>query len=48
MADIEGAKELQDVRGNDLLIFNGQWTVQWALDKNENLILTEFSQDIEG
>ncbi len=39
---------VKDVRGNDLLIFNGQWTVQWALDKNPDLILTEFSQDIEG
>ena len=38
---------VKDVRGNDLLIFNGQWSLQWALDKNEGLELTEFSQDIE-
>ena len=37
---------VKDVRGNDLLIFNGQWTVQWAIDKNENLELAEFHQDM--
>lgn len=37
---------VQDVRGNNYLIFNGQWTVQWALDKNEGLEFAEFHQDI--
>ena len=35
---------VQDVRGNNLLIFNGQWTIQWAENKNPDLILTEFNQ----
>ena len=38
---------VKDVRGNDLLIFNGLWSLQWAQEKNEGLELTEFSQDIE-
>ena len=38
---------VRDVRGRDLLIFNGAWTVRWAQEKNEGLILTEFHQDIE-
>ena len=37
---------VKDVRGNDLLIFNGQWTVQWAIDKNKDLELTEFHQEM--
>ena len=38
---------VKDVRGRDLLIFNGAWTVRWAQEKNPDLILTEFHQDIE-
>jgi peptide chain release factor 3 len=38
---------VRDVHGRDLLIFNGGWTVKWALDKNEGLQLREFYQDIE-
>jgi len=38
---------VKDVRDRDLLIFNGAWTIKWALDKNEGLELTEFHQDIE-
>ena len=37
---------VQDVRGNNLLIFNGQWTIQWAENKNPDLILTEFNQKL--
>ena len=38
---------VKDVRGRDLLIFNGAWTIRWAQEKNPDLILTEFHQDIE-
>ncbi|MBQ9412121.1 MAG: peptide chain release factor 3, partial [Oscillospiraceae bacterium] len=37
---------VKDVRERDLLIFNGQWTVRWAVDKNPSLTLTEFYEDI--
>lgn len=37
---------VKDVRGGDLLVFNGQWAVQWAIDKNKNLEITEFNQEI--
>ena len=39
---------VQDVRGRNLLVFNGQWTVRWAMEKNENLLLSEFYEEIEG
>ncbi len=35
---------VQDMRGGDLLIFSGEWSVQWALDKNPGLQLNEFHQ----
>ena len=38
---------VKDVHDRDLLIFNGAWTIKWAMDKNEGLELTEFHQDIE-
>lgn len=38
---------IKDVKGNDLLIFDGNWAIQWALDKNPDLVLSEFSKDIE-
>ena len=38
---------VKDVRGRDLLIFNGPWTIRWAQEKNPGLELTEFHQDIE-
>ena len=38
---------VKDVRGGDLLIFNGSWAVRWAEEKNPGLILTEFHQDIQ-
>ena len=31
---------VKDVRGRDLLIFNGAWTVRWAQEKNPDLILS--------
>ena len=38
---------VQDVRGRNLLVFNGQWTVRWAEEKNEALKLSEFYEDIQ-
>ena len=37
---------VKDVRGNDLLIFNGDWTVQWALNKNPGLELGDFNKEL--
>ena len=38
-------KWVQDFRGNNLLLFTAQWNVQWALDKNPQLRLREFSEN---
>jgi len=38
---------VKDVRGGDLLIFNGAWALRWAQEKNPALTLTEFHQDIQ-
>ena len=35
---------VQDFRGNYLLIFPGVWAINWALDKNPGLTLTEFDE----
>ena len=36
---------VRDVRERDLLIFNGQWTVRWAEEKNPGLKLAEFHEE---
>ena len=36
---------VQDFRGNNLLVFGGQWSIRWAEEKNPGLILREFKQD---
>ena len=38
-------KWVQDFKGNDLLVFTSEWNIKWALDKNEGLILEEFSKE---
>ena len=35
---------LQDFRGNYLLLFPGNWAVDWALDKNPDLRLADFDE----
>jgi len=35
-------KWVQDVRGNDFLIFSGNWAVNWATDKNPSLEIEEW------
>ena len=39
---------VKDIKGNDLLIFNGNWAIKWAQDKNPDLKLREFHKDIES
>ena len=38
-------KWVKDVRENDLLIFTSEWNIRWALEKNEGLVLEEFSKE---
>ena len=38
-------KWVQDFKGNNLLLFTAEWNVRWALDKNPNLRLREFSEN---
>ena len=37
-------KKVQDVRGGKLLLFTNSWSIQWALDHNEGLVLSEFGK----
>ena len=37
-------RRVVDVRGNSLLIFPGTWAVNWALQNNEGLELSEFNR----
>ena len=43
-------KWVQDFRGHNLLIFNNEWSIRWAEQKNPGLTLAEFStnQDNEA
>lgn len=38
-------KWVQDFKGNNLLIFTSEWNINWALEKNDGLILEEFSRN---
>jgi peptide chain release factor 3 len=38
-------KWVQDFKGNNILIFTSEWNINWALEKNEGLILEDFSKD---
>lgn len=38
-------KWVQDFKGQDLLLFTSDWTVRWALDKNEGLALSSFNKE---
>ncbi|MBQ2718576.1 MAG: peptide chain release factor 3, partial [Clostridia bacterium] len=37
-------KWVKDVRERDLLIFTGEWSIRFALENNEGLVLTEFAK----
>ena len=36
---------VQDFQGRDLLLFNNEWSIRWAEQKNEGLELSEFSRN---
>ena len=38
-------KRITDIKGNPLLLFVNSWSVGMVLDRNEGLVLTEFSKD---
>ena len=38
-------KWVQDFKGNNILIFTSEWNINWALEKNEGLILEDFNKD---
>ena len=38
-------KWVQDFKGNNLLLFTSEWCINWALQKNEDLVLREFNRD---
>lgn len=38
-------KIIQDLKGNNLLLFTSYWSINWALDHNEGLELREFGTD---
>ena len=37
-------KKIQDMRGNYLLLFTSLWSIDWALEHNDGLILEEFGK----
>ncbi len=38
-------KWVQDYKGNNLLLFTSSWCINWALQKNDGLVLREFNTD---
>ena len=36
------AKLVEDYKGNQLLLFASQWSIQWTADRNKNLTMSEF------
>ena len=38
-------RRVQDMKGRYLLLFSNQWSVDWALERNEGLRLSEFSRN---
>ena len=38
-------KRVQDLKGKYLLLFSNQWGINWATDKNKELVLSEFSKN---
>ena len=41
---MQSTKLVEDVKGRPLLLFTAEYEINWALDKNKNLVLKEFSQ----
>ena len=44
--DLTNTMYVTDRRGRDMLIFSGQWCVDWALSHNKGLVLDDF-EDLE-
>ncbi len=38
-------KRIQDLKGNHLLLFTSEWSINWALEHNKGLILEEFGKN---
>lgn len=38
-------KKVQDTKGRFLLLFANEWSIRWALEHNEGLLLSEFSKE---
>ncbi len=38
-------KKVKDMKGNPLLIFVNEWSIQMTIDRNKGLVLTEFGRD---
>ena len=38
-------RKVQDMKGRYLLLFANQWSINWALEHNEGLLLSEFSEN---
>ena len=38
-------KWVQDYRGQNLLLFTSEWTINWALNKNQGLMLSSFNRE---
>ena len=38
-------KRIQDLKGNHLLLFTSYWSIDWALDHNKGLVLSEFGNN---
>ena len=36
------AKLVEDYKGNQLLLFSSQWSIQWVQERNKGLVLAEF------
>mgnify|MGYP002594360081 FL=1 len=38
-------KWVQDFKDNNILIFTSEWNISWATERNEGLILEDFSKE---
>ena len=38
-------KWVQDFKNNNLLIFTSEWNISWAAERNEGLVLEDFSKE---
>ena len=41
----DGEKKVKDMKGNPLLLFTNQWTINTVLEHNEGLELLEFRKN---